>query len=100
MQQLSFTFEMPSALLTPDEIYQLSDNTDLLRRLKEGRHWERKPAGVHARALGEYFSMWANTAPSGGLIAIGIEDHGEMGQRPDPVCRSGAGSARQWLERQ
>jgi hypothetical protein len=28
--------------------------------------------------LSEYFSMWANTVPDGGLLAIGIEDGGKV----------------------
>jgi ATP-dependent DNA helicase RecG len=76
MEQLTFTFETPSALLTPDEIFQLVDATELLRRLDEDNRLERKPSGFHPRSLGEYVCMWANTAPSGGLIAIGIEDKG------------------------
>lgn len=68
MEQLSFTFETPSALLAPDEIFQLVDASELLRRLDEDNRLERKPPGFHPRSLGEYVCMWANTAPSGGLI--------------------------------
>jgi ATP-dependent DNA helicase RecG len=78
MEQLSFSFETPSTLLAPDDIFGLSDDSELLRRLKESRQWERKPPGIHPRALGEYFSMWANTSPDGGLVAVGIEDNGEI----------------------
>src|ERR1039457_1622795 len=78
MSQLSFSFETPSALLAPDEIFSLADNEELMRRVEESRCWERKPPGIHPKALAEYFSMWANTAPSGGLLAIGIEDDGKM----------------------
>ena len=78
MSQLSFSFETPSVLLSPDEIYDLADDRELLRRLKEDERLERKPAGLHARALGEYICMWSNTAPHGGLIAIGIGDKGLM----------------------
>ena len=78
MAQLSFSFETPSALLAPDEIFDLSDNEELLRRLEESRYWERKPPGIHPKSLGEYFSMWANTAPTGGLLAVGIEDDGDI----------------------
>jgi len=78
MSQLSFSFETPSALLTPDEIYRLADDAELFRRLNESRFWERKPAGTHTKLLGEYCSMWANTQPDGGLIAIGVEDNGAV----------------------
>jgi ATP-dependent DNA helicase RecG len=76
--QLSFSFEMPSALLTPDELFQLSDDSELLRRLEESRTWERKNSATHSRSLGEYFSMWANTAPHGGLIAVGVNNDGTI----------------------
>ena len=78
MSQLSFSFETPSALLSPDEIYQLSDGGEIMRRLGEDRRLERKPGGFHAKQLGEYVCMWANTSPSGGLIAVGIEDAGSV----------------------
>jgi ATP-dependent DNA helicase RecG len=38
----------------------------------------RKPAGIHARALGDYYSIWANTVPHDGLIAVGIENDGTI----------------------
>ena len=64
-------------LLTPDEIYQNADQT-LLTLVKEDRRLERKPAGVHRRVLGEYFSMWSNTSPDGGLLVVGQEDEGQF----------------------
>ncbi len=65
----------PDPLMTPDEIY-LSINQDLLKRLEEDRRIERKSAGIHASALGDYFSVWANSAPDGGVIVVGIENDG------------------------
>lgn len=84
MEQISFSFAITSAqytraelaLLTPDEIYQCADE-ELLVKLKEDRRLERKPAGVHAAELGEYYCMWANTV-GGGLIVIGQEDGGHF----------------------
>jgi len=73
----SFSYDTPSALLTPDEIYGLADEGELLRRINEDRRLERKPPGIHARVLGEYICMWANTAPDGGLVVVGLGDHGE-----------------------
>ena len=70
MEQLNLSFDEPLALLSPDEIYQNASHS-LLALLKEDRRLERKTAGVHGRALGEYFSMWANTVPEGGLIVLG-----------------------------
>lgn len=70
-------FDAPQQLLTPDEIYADADEL-LLASLDEDRRIERKPATYKPRALGEYFSMWANTSPDGGLIALGIADDGEL----------------------
>jgi ATP-dependent DNA helicase RecG len=63
------------ALLTPQDIYECAD-AEMLQRLKEDRRIERKPAGIHGGELGEYFSMWANTVPDGGLMVLGQEDDG------------------------
>jgi ATP-dependent DNA helicase RecG len=72
--QLKLSFEQILPLLTVDEIYERA-SAELLTSLgKEDRRFERKPPGIHALTLGEYFSMWANTAPDGGLIVIGMED--------------------------
>src|SRR5579863_4996418 len=61
-------------LLTVDEIYERA-SAELLRQIgKEDRRFERKPSGIHAPVLAEYFSMWANTGPDGGIIIIGMED--------------------------
>lgn len=71
--QMVFNFDGPTALLTVEEIYEHA-SAELFRRLREDRRIERKPSGIHPPALSEYFSMWANTAPDGGLIVIGMED--------------------------
>ena len=76
--QLSFIFEGPLALLTVEEIYDRA-STELFQKLKEDRRIERKPTGIHSQSLGEYFSMWANTAPDGGLVVVGMEDGGAVG---------------------
>lgn len=75
--QLGFVFEGPLALLTVNEVYEKADQS-LLERLKEDKRIERKPSGFHARALGDYFSMWANTQPEGGLVAIGVANDGTL----------------------
>jgi len=79
MLQHDLPFEPPTAieLMSAGELYA-SANEFLLHELKEDRRIERKTAGVHADKLGEYFCMWANTPPSGGLIAIGMEDNGQI----------------------
>lgn len=72
--QWVFEFDRPIIhLLTPDEIYARADEA-LLRQLVEDYRLEVKPNGMHSRALGDYFSMWANTAPTGGLIMVGVRD--------------------------
>jgi ATP-dependent DNA helicase RecG len=63
-------------LLGPDAIYARAD--ELVGLLKESRKIERKPPGFQAKPLGEYLSMWSNTSPDGGLIAVGIADDGTI----------------------
>src|SRR5690242_12026743 len=72
MEQISLPFDVPLALITPDEIYQNAEG--LLNLLNENRFFDRKSSRIHPRTLGESFSMWANTVPEGGLIAVGIEN--------------------------
>lgn len=67
----------PILLLSEDEIYKLAD-AELIQRIKEDRRIERKPVGIHADFLGDYLCMWSNTPAYGGLIAVGIEDNGEL----------------------
>jgi ATP-dependent DNA helicase RecG len=75
--QLRINFDAATlALLTPDEIYEAS--ATLVPTLKEDRRVERKPPRFDPKALGDYFSMWANTQPDGGLILVGIGDGGEL----------------------
>jgi ATP-dependent DNA helicase RecG len=74
MEQLTLDFSKHSSLLSPDEIYQTADQR-LLSKLAEDKRLERKPAGIHARELAEYFCMWSNTV-DGGLIVVGMEDRG------------------------
>ena len=61
-------------LLSVDEIYRRA-SVELLQSLgKEDRRFECKRSGTEAQTLAEYFSMWANTAPDGGIIVVGMED--------------------------
>ncbi len=64
-------------LLNPDDIFACA-TTDLLEKIKEDRRIERKPAKMHAEPLAEYFSMWANTSPDGGLIVMGMTNDGKI----------------------
>lgn len=77
--QQTFNFEPVASppLMSPAEIYERASQS-LLTQIKEDRRIERKPVGIHSKELGEYFSMWANTAPDGGLIAIGVSDDGAV----------------------
>ncbi len=77
--QLSFEFPpvKDPILLSATEIYD-GANQSLLENLKEDRRIERKPVGIHVPPLGDYFSMWANTKPDGGIIVIGQEDDRTM----------------------
>jgi ATP-dependent DNA helicase RecG len=58
-------------LLTPKEIFDSCDES-LLRQFHEDSRLEKKPSTIHPKELGEYFSMWANTQPNGGIIVVGI----------------------------
>ena len=61
------------ATLGPDDIYA-NATAETLMRLREDKRLERKPQGAQVALLAEYYSMWANTAPNGGLIVVGQED--------------------------
>jgi len=76
-EQIELSFEARSRLLTVDEIYALKD-ASWLKLISEDRRVERKTVGIQGRGLADWFSMWANTAPHGGIIAIGISDTGEI----------------------
>lgn len=77
--QQEFVFPVRSAkprqLVTPDEIYA-NATQDLLGKFVEDRRYERKPAGIKPLVLQRWFSMFANTIPDGGVIAVGIADDG------------------------
>lgn len=60
-------------IMSVDEIYQQADQA-LLASLEEDRRLERKSGGYTGDSLGQYFSMWANTSPDGGIIVSGQLD--------------------------
>jgi ATP-dependent DNA helicase RecG len=62
-------------LLSPSEIFSSADQA-MLSSLREDNRLERKPAGFSGSSLAEYLSMWANTSPDGGLMAMGMNDDG------------------------
>jgi ATP-dependent DNA helicase RecG len=74
---LDLLTKKPPALLTADEIFE-AISPALLGTLAEDKRIERKPPGYHTKALGEYFSMYANTAPDGGIIVVGMENDGTV----------------------
>jgi len=77
-RQLEFDWEAGEVpYLTPDEIFDRAD-ANTLRSLKEDERVERKAPKLQGEPLGEYFSMWANTSPDGGVIISGISNIGEF----------------------
>jgi ATP-dependent DNA helicase RecG len=86
-EQLAFDFESvppPKSelrdLWTPDDILSdaVKNGASLLTQFSEDNRIEWKSAKYPARDLADYLSMWANTQPFGGLIAIGIEKDGTI----------------------
>jgi ATP-dependent DNA helicase RecG len=79
VQQLGFDFdrsnEKPIRLWNADELFDGMSGTVAVDA-EEDHRIERKSASYKARELGDYFSMWANTAPDGGIILIGVENDG------------------------
>lgn len=77
--QLELNFSLPRSirLLSADDIYKRADEV-LLREIFEDRRFEAKPSTYGIQQLGEYFSMWANTSPDGGIIAVGIRNDNEF----------------------
>lgn len=69
-----FTFEeKKSRLLSINEIFELSGEV-LLQVMKEDSRVEKKRIDFQSTHLADYFSMWANTKPDGGIIVVGIEN--------------------------
>jgi ATP-dependent DNA helicase RecG len=65
----------PNSLLSPDDIFTAASER-LFRELAEDERIERKSPEIHCDELCNYFSMWANTAPHGGIIVVGMENKG------------------------
>lgn len=62
---------------TADDIYDNADET-AIRQFSEDQRVERKPARCDPRQLGDYFSIYANRPPHGGVIFVGVADDGEI----------------------
>jgi ATP-dependent DNA helicase RecG len=67
--------DRPVQLLSPHEVFARAEAT-LLSRLIENSAVEKKNGKIRQTVLSEYFSMWANTGPDGGIILVGIENDG------------------------
>jgi ATP-dependent DNA helicase RecG len=63
--------------MSVNDLYEKADE-HLLSRLQEDSRIELKRATVHSKELSDYFVMWANTPPEGGLIVIGVENDGSI----------------------
>lgn len=62
---------------TPDDIYDNASEATI-RRFAEDQRVERKPARFDPRQLGDYFSIFANRSPHGGVLFVGVSDDGEI----------------------
>ena len=80
-RQLGFEFTFPAykpwRLMSVDELFEKM-SAEIAADASENERIERKVAGVRARDLGDYICMWANTAPDGGIMLIGVTDKGEI----------------------
>lgn len=87
-EQLAFDLESVTPprrelreLWTPDDIFAAAqqEGMRILSLFVEDSRVEWKSARYEPKDLGDYFSMWANTQPHGGIIAVGIEKDGQVG---------------------
>jgi ATP-dependent DNA helicase RecG len=65
-------------LLSVDELFSKVEDLLAANVLIERRRVERKPAGIQARDLADYISMYANVPLDGGLILVGVENDGTI----------------------
>lgn len=81
MEQIGFEFTYPlresARHMSVDEIYDKMSQK-LAVDIDETDRIERKSARYALRDLGDYFSMWANTAPYGGVTICGVENDGKV----------------------
>jgi ATP-dependent DNA helicase RecG len=79
--QLEFTLEPRKVreikLMTADDLYSDIGKISVID-MQESPRVECKVVGIQARALGEYFSVFANTPPDGGIILVGVTDDGAI----------------------
>lgn len=62
---------------TADDIYDNASD-EIIRKFSEDQRVERKPARCDPRQLGDYFSIYANRAPQGGVVFVGVADNGDI----------------------
>ena len=82
VEQLTLDFTPPPRsdlwqLWTPDDIFN-NARYEVIKAFKEDARVERKPCGIHAKALADWVCMYANTHPHGGIVFIGVEDKGKI----------------------
>lgn len=81
MEQVGFDFQFPqrdsARHMSVDEIYDRMKQS-IAVDIDENEKIERKNARYRAKELGNYFSMWANTPPFGGVIIIGVDNDGKV----------------------
>jgi len=63
--------------MSVDELFEKM-SAEIAVDASENERIERKTARIQSKSLGEYICMWANTAPDGGIILLGVEDKGEL----------------------
>ena len=65
--------------MNADELYD-DISQEAIVDVEEDLRIERRLDSVIQRSLGDYFSMWANTPPMGGIILIGVENDGTVSE--------------------
>jgi ATP-dependent DNA helicase RecG len=81
IEQLVLDFE---ARVSDDALVQTMSASEIfdglsveqLGRFGEDRRVELKRASVHVDELAQYYSMFSNTSPDGGVLILGVENDG------------------------
>src|SRR5258708_13995034 len=80
-EQLSFDIDSlmrkSTRMMNVDEIFRDLPSIPLVE-LQEDRRIERKVSNVSAKSLADYYSIFANTPPDGGIILIGVDTNGKI----------------------
>lgn len=75
--EFTFPAKKPNLLLSVDELHD-NMSSEIAVDEEENHRIERKNSSYTTRNLGDYFSMWANTSPDGGIILVGVENDGRI----------------------